>query len=76
MRIAESLQNMTQSDDTASSTDTLLGSEEGDSSKLAEKKLLDNIAEALARLGRVKRVGLGVEDKTNFIKAWSKSRRR
>ena len=76
VRIAESVRNTTQSDDTASSTDTLLGSEEGDASRLAERKLLDKIADALARLGRVKRVGLGVKDKIDFIKAWSKSHRR
>jgi len=69
VRIAESVYNTTQSDDTASSTDTLLESAEGEASSLAERKLLDGIAEALARLGRVKRVGLGVRDKIGFIKA-------
>ena len=76
VRIAESVHNTTQSDDTASSTDTLLESSEGESTSLTEKKLLDNIAEALARLGRVKRVGLGVVDKTAFIRAWSRHRNR
>ncbi len=76
VRIAESVYNTTQSDDTASSTDTLLESAEGEASTLAERKLLDGIAEALARLGRVKRVGLGVRDKIGFVKAWSKSRSR
>ncbi|KAL1305847.1 hypothetical protein AAFC00_004003 [Neodothiora populina] len=40
----------------------------------AEKRVLDKIAEALARLGRVKRLGLGVEDKIKFVKVWSKRR--
>lgn len=76
VRIAESVYNTTQSDDTASSTDTLLESAGGDPSNVAERKLLDRVAEALARLGRVKRVGLGVKDKMGFIKTWSKSRSR
>lgn len=40
----------------------------------AEKNVLDKIAEALARLGRVKRLGLGVEDKIKFVNVWSKRR--
>ncbi|KAF2154803.1 hypothetical protein K461DRAFT_275962 [Myriangium duriaei CBS 260.36] len=39
-----------------------------------EVEVLDRIGEALARLGRVKRVGLGVEDKTKFVRVWSKRR--
>ncbi|KAF4548752.1 Hypothetical protein D9617_25g060820 [Elsinoe fawcettii] len=39
-----------------------------------EQAVLDRIAEALARLGRIKRVGLGVEDKAQFMKVWSKRR--
>lgn len=62
-------------DDTASSTDTLLGSEEGESMSVDEKKVLDVVAEALARMGRVKRVGLSLEDKASFIKAWMRRRR-
>ena len=64
------------SDDRTSSSDTLLGSEEADGMSAAEKRVLDKVAEALARLGRVKRVGLGVRDKEGFVKAWSKQRRR
>lgn len=40
-----------------------------------ERKVLDHIGEALARLGRVKRVNLGVDDKQRFIVTWSKHRR-
>lgn len=36
-----------------------------------EQKVLDRIAEALARLGRVKRVGLTLQDKAKFIQALS-----
>lgn len=39
-----------------------------------EKKTLDKVGEALARLGRVKRVGLTVKDKAAFVQAWSKRR--
>ena len=63
-------------DDTASSSDTLLGSEEGDESLTSEeKRVLDKAAEALARLGRVQRVGLGVKEKADFVRAWNRKRR-
>ncbi|KAF2008588.1 hypothetical protein BU24DRAFT_415647 [Aaosphaeria arxii CBS 175.79] len=41
----------------------------------AERKVLDRVAEDLARLGRVKRVGLGVVDKIEFVKVWTSRRR-
>ena len=59
----------------SSSSDTLLESEDGDHIMAAEKRVLDKIAEALARLGRVKRVGLGVKEKVEFVRAWAKHRR-
>jgi 1-acylglycerol-3-phosphate O-acyltransferase len=40
-----------------------------------EQRVLDQIGESLARLGRVKRVNLGVQDKKKFVAAWSKNRR-
>ena len=40
-----------------------------------EQRLLDRVAEALARLGRSKRVGLTLEDKKAFVKAWATRRR-
>lgn len=40
-----------------------------------EQKVLDHIAEALARLGRVKRVGLGVKEKGEFVASWLRRRR-
>ena len=63
-------------DDTASSSDTLLGSEEGDSMSAGEVRVLDKVADALARLGRVKRVGLGVREKVDFVKVWARQRSR
>ena len=63
-------------DDTTSSSDTLQGSEEGDGLLSSDQRNLDKVAEALARLGRVKRVGLGVQQKADFVKAWTRQRRR
>ena len=63
-------------DDTASSTDTLLGSEDGEGISVAEKRVLDKVADALARLGRVKRVGLGIKEKSDFVGIWTRQRRR
>ncbi|KAL9097578.1 MAG: hypothetical protein Q9165_000474 [Trypethelium subeluteriae] len=40
-----------------------------------ETKVLDKIGEALARLGRVKRVGLGVREKMEFVRAWTRKRK-
>ncbi|KAI9782378.1 MAG: hypothetical protein M1839_005251 [Geoglossum umbratile] len=40
-----------------------------------ERRLLEKVSEALARLGRVKRVGLGVRDKVAFVEAWGRQRR-
>ena len=61
-------------EDRASSADTLVGDNSEPSRE--EQVFLDKIAEALARLGRVKRVGLGLKDKIEFIKSWTKSTRR
>ncbi|KAH7117834.1 hypothetical protein B0J11DRAFT_536821 [Dendryphion nanum] len=41
-----------------------------------EQKVLDRVAEDLARMGRVKRVTLGAEQKQEFLKVWSKRRTR
>lgn len=91
VRIAESVHNTSQlpasrsyasqsereilHDDRASSSDTLLGSEDAEGIHVVEKRVLDKVAEALARLGRAKRVGLGVKDKDAFVKTWNKQRR-
>lgn len=40
-----------------------------------EKGLVDGVGESLARLGRVKRVGLGVKEKKEFVRMWTKTRR-
>ncbi|CAG8983160.1 hypothetical protein HYALB_00010308 [Hymenoscyphus albidus] len=58
---------------TTSSSDTLtsLGDQSNELSD-QEQRVLDKVGEALARLGRVKRVGLTVKDKIAFVDAWSK----
>lgn len=63
-------------EDRASSSDTLLGSDEGESSNFAEKKLLERVSAALARLGKARTVGLSVKDKINFVHAYNKKGRR
>jgi len=63
-------------DDTASSADTLVGDESEGSVTKEEKAFLDRIGEALARLGRVKRVGLGVKEKQDFVNNWTRSKKR
>lgn len=65
-------------DDTPSNTGTLLSSRDAEAmntAEAAEKPVLDKVAEALARLGRVKRVGLGVQDKIGFVNTWSRRHR-
>lgn len=39
-----------------------------------EKAVLDKVGEALARLGRVKRVAIGVREKIEFVRVWEKRR--
>ncbi|KAF2203528.1 hypothetical protein GQ43DRAFT_411504 [Delitschia confertaspora ATCC 74209] len=40
-----------------------------------DRKVLDKVGEDLARLGRVKRVDLGVQEKIEFVKVWTKRKR-
>jgi 1-acyl-sn-glycerol-3-phosphate acyltransferase len=67
----------TLADDSAmtSSTDTLASLSDQQDLNGEERRVLDKVGEALARLGRVKRVGLTVKDKASFIEAWSKRKR-
>lgn len=53
--------------------DTLEDAASGEAS-VSEQALLDQVGESLARLGRVKRVGLGVEEKQDFVRMWTKTR--
>ncbi|KAJ4389278.1 Lysophosphatidic acid:oleoyl-CoA acyltransferase 1 [Gnomoniopsis smithogilvyi] len=45
---------------------------EVDEVSFEEQRVLDRVAETLARLGRNKRVGLTVTDKAKFVEAWKK----
>lgn len=61
----------------SSSTDTLLGSDDvrlNGELNVEERKVLDKVAESLARLGRVSRVSLGAKDKIAFVRIWKKRR--
>jgi hypothetical protein len=49
--------------------------ETGDGVSPDEQRVLDRIGEDLARLGRVKRVGLDMQDKIAFLKVWLSRRR-
>lgn len=58
-----------------SSAETLVSNGDGEVLSAEERKVLDRIGEDLARLGRVKRVGLGVQVKEEFVKVWKKTRK-
>lgn len=63
--------------ESSSEAETLVGGDEIDRKPTREESaFLDKIAEALARLGRVKRVGLGVKEKQDFIAMWAQQRKR
>lgn len=68
----------TLNDDSArtSSSDTLTSlNEQPGEVNPEERRVLDKVGEALARLGRVKRVGLTTKDKAAFCEIWSKRKR-
>lgn len=54
---------------------TLLGTGGEDAVSDEQRQVLDRVGEDLARLGRVKRVALGVREKDEFLKAWLKKRK-
>ncbi|KAK3359410.1 hypothetical protein B0T25DRAFT_97333 [Lasiosphaeria hispida] len=49
-----------------------IGTQGGEEITAEERRMLDRVAEALARLGRAKRVGLTIQDKMTFVQAWSR----
>lgn len=61
-----------------SGAETLIADDGQSQASLAkeEKVFLDRVADALARLGRVKRVGLGVREKQDFVQSWTKGQSR
>ncbi|TQV91175.1 hypothetical protein V2A60_009365 [Cordyceps javanica] len=77
VRIAEGQSNTSAASTNGVSVNDELRSRGGNSTgdvDAEEQRVLDAIAEALARLGRVKRVGLTVEDKSAFVKALNRKR--
>lgn len=56
--------------DGTSSTDTMSEGETNGELTRGERKVLDRVADDLARLGRAKRVGLTSQDKCSFVDAW------
>ncbi|KAK4203082.1 hypothetical protein QBC40DRAFT_346581 [Triangularia verruculosa] len=74
VRIAEGMVNTTKAVNGVSSHEESTPAGE-DGVTVEEQKLLDSVAEALARLGRAKRVGLTLKEKEAFVKAWNKRRR-
>lgn len=65
------------SSDAHSDAETLVGGEDSEGPQTKEERaFIDKIGEALARLGRVKRVGLGVKDKQDFVATWTKTKGR
>lgn len=87
VRIAEPVRNTSRMVDGTSGPSSMVGSddgageeeekggEEGSDLTPEEKLVLDKIAEALARLGRNKRVGLTLRDKASFVEAWKRGRK-
>ncbi len=76
VRIAESIANDIGDDDDVDDVHDDFDGSEDDGSDVThqERLLLDRVAEALARLGRNKRVGLTLRDKEAFMRAWNKAR--
>lgn len=77
VRIAQSVEGVAQKhipdqvDDTASSSDTLLGSDYGEVD-VENRKLLMRVGGALARLGRSKQFAFGVANKEDFLRVGRK----
>ncbi|KAK3327770.1 hypothetical protein B0T19DRAFT_441713 [Cercophora scortea] len=76
VRIAEGVVNSSAATTNGVSASHEATTGEGDDTTPEERKVLDRVAEALARLGRAKRVGLTVRDKAAFVEAWRKKGRR
>ncbi|KAK4189111.1 hypothetical protein QBC35DRAFT_494276 [Podospora australis] len=77
VRIAEGMRNTTKAVNgvSAHAHEDLIRNPGEESITAEEQQLLDGVAEALARLGRAKRVGLTLKDKKAFVEAWGKRRR-
>ncbi|KAJ4302064.1 Lysophosphatidic acid:oleoyl-CoA acyltransferase 1 [Collariella sp. IMI 366227] len=74
VRIAEAVYNTTRAVNGVSPEATAGHGDmrSGEEPTAEEQRLLDRVAEALARLGRAKRVGLTLKEKKAFVAAWAK----
>lgn len=54
--------------------ESMRNEEEGEEER-EEERVCERAAEALARVGRVQRLNLGVREKVGFVEAWKKNRR-
>ncbi|KAI0470993.1 acyltransferase-like protein [Xylariaceae sp. FL0804] len=78
VRIAEAIPNDAADADNADADadlDTAHAPGEGGDLTPGEQRVLDRVAEALARLARNKRIGLTLQDKVAFIHAWNKAKK-
>lgn len=62
-------------DEPASFLEEYAGSNDDSELTKSEIAVLDYVGESLARLGRVKRVGLGVKEKQDFVDIWTRHKR-
>ncbi|KAK0652929.1 hypothetical protein B0T16DRAFT_407059 [Cercophora newfieldiana] len=75
VRIAEGMHNTSVATNGTSSLPSGPTAAEDDDTTPEERQVLDRVADALARLGRAKRVGLTIRDKKAFVEAWKKARK-
>lgn len=57
-------------EDALISSDALLGGDADTPLTREQRGLLEQVGEALAKLGRIRRVGLGVKEKQEFVRVW------
>ncbi|KUL90712.1 hypothetical protein ZTR_00009 [Talaromyces verruculosus] len=62
-------------DEPTSFLEEYAGSNDDSELTKSEVAVLDYVGESLARLGRVKRVGLGVKEKQDFVDIWTRHKR-
>lgn len=74
VRIAEGVYNTTQAPNGNSAAGAPTHDLIRDERTAEQQRLLDRVADALARLGRAKRVALTMRDKQAFVEAWEKRR--
>lgn len=57
-------------EDALISSDALLGGDADSPLTREQRDLLEQVGEAMAKLGRIRRVGLGVKEKQDFVRVW------